>query len=273
MIVDLHSHSRSSDGELELDDLVLAAVTAGVEVLAITDHDLAHSSSRLSCLSDKNITLISGIEFSSRWGKYGIHIVGLNIDAGSGDLTDAISSQKCLREERGIRIGEKLRVLGLENALEGARQLAGEGYFGRPHFAEYMVQCGFVKDRKKAFQKYLGAGKIADTEELWPDMTATVACIKAAGGVAVLAHPLKYKLSRTKLFALCTDFKSAGGDALEVVSGVQPENATALLSAICQEGGFLASCGSDFHQPGQSWAALGRFPALPSKCIPVWDSW
>jgi hypothetical protein len=136
-----------------------------------------------------------------------------------------------------------------------------------------MVACGFVKDEKKAFQKYLGSDRIKAIGSMWPDLETTISWIIQAGGVAVLAHPLKYNFTRHKLQTLCEDFKQAGGRALEVVSGTQSDSSTVLLSRLCHDGDFLASCGLDFHKPGQCWAALGKFPALPSSCRPVWDNW
>ncbi len=272
MIADLHCHSNKSDGELGLAELVSAARDAGVTVLAVTDHDAVHPASELAGLASSSMTLIAGIEISSCWQKrQGVHIVGLDVDPDA--LTEAVVSQQRVREERANRIAELLENQGLTTPLEGASRYTTGDYIGRPHFARYMVACGFVKNERKAFQKYLGSAKITAMGSMWPDIEQAIAWISGAGGVAVLAHPLKYKLTRYKLQALCTDFRNAGGRAIEVVSGSQDESSTTTLSKLCQEGDFLASCGSDFHKPGQCWAALGKFPALPSSCRPVWDYW
>jgi predicted metal-dependent phosphoesterase TrpH len=271
MIADLHCHSSHSDGELGLEELVDAARLAGVQVLAVTDHDVTHPAAELAELEGGGLTLVSGVEFSACWGKQGVHIVGLNVDADA--LADAVLSQHRLRQDRAVRIAELLEAQGLPDAMAGASQFSASNYLGRPHFARYMVACGFVKDEKKAFRKYLCSNQINGLGYRWPDLQTIIAWITDAGGDAVLAHPLKYKLSRTKLHALCADFKLAGGRAMEVVSGAQTAASTAMLSKLCAEGQFLASCGSDFHKPGQCWATLGRFPALPSSCRPIWERW
>jgi predicted metal-dependent phosphoesterase TrpH len=273
MIFDLHSHSNKSDGELSPADLVTSAIAAGVDVLAITDHDLTCDLQPLRQLHAQHITLIQGVEFSTMWRKMGVHLVGLNIDPSADTIIAGVKKQQQIREVRARQIAAKLEKAGLPAALEGAQRVAVGSYIGRPHFAKYMAQSGFVGSESKAFKRYLGAGKVGDIKHLWPAWEEVIDWIKQAGGTAVLAHPMKYKLSRSKLIELCRDFKSAGGQAIEVVSGAQSTADTMLLSSICKEGGFLASCGSDFHRAGQVWASLGCFPALPNSCAPVWECW
>lgn len=273
MIFDLHSHTDASDGELPLSELVDNARIAGVKVLAVTDHDLTHTQQQLQALSNDQITVVCGIEFSTVWRKIGIHILGLNIDPETGSIAEGVRGQQVIRHKRAEQIASRLVKLGVPSPLDGVRNIAGGSYIGRPHFAKYLVECGFVANEAKAFKKYLGAGKPGDVKHLWPAMGLIINWIQEAGGIAVLAHPMKYKLTRSKLLDLCRDFKVAGGQAIEVVSGTQAAADTALLSSICREVGFLASSGSDFHRPDQCWATLGRFPAIPSTCTPVWDSW
>jgi predicted metal-dependent phosphoesterase TrpH len=273
MIFDLHAHTDASDGQLPLVDLVTSAALARVNVLAVTDHDLTHNHQQLQELSTDQITVVGGIEFSTIWRKIGVHVVGLNIDPESVAIAEGVTRQQVIRMDRAEQIGARLEKLGVPTPFEGARNIATGNYIGRPHFARYLTECGFAANESKAFRKYLGAGKPGDVKHLWPAMNLVIAWIKEAGGVAVLAHPMKYKLSRSKLHELCREFKAAGGQAIEVVSGAQAAAETALLSSICFEGSFLASCGSDFHRPDQPWASLGRFPAIPSTCTPVWDGW
>jgi len=273
MIIDLHAHTDASDGELPMSALIDNARIAGVNVLAITDHDLTHSRTQLQQLCNDQITIIGGIEFSTTWRKIGVHVVGLNIDPESVSIAEGVKRQQAIRLERAERIASRLARLGIPTPLEGARKMATGSYIGRPHFARYLVESGFARTETKAFKRYLGAGKPGDVKHLWPAMDPIIDWIKEAGGIAVLAHPMKYRLTRSKLNELCRDFNAAGGQAIEVVSGAQAAADTAFLSSICREGNFLASCGSDFHRPDQSWASLGRFPAIPSTCTPVWDGW
>lgn len=268
----MHSHTHFSDGILSPEALVARAEEQGVAVLAITDHDtiagleIAHKAA-----TECGITLINGIEFSSQWGKGGVHIVGLGVDVHSHALRDAVKFQDHARINRALAIAERLAKAGFPDALSGAQVFAGEATLGRPHFAQYLVSIGAVKNINAAFKKYLAAGKPADVKYQWPLMPQVIAWIHAAGGRAVLAHPAKYELTRTKMCALIADFAQAGGDAVEVVSGIQAAGMTDDLAKIVNARGLYASCGSDFHMPNQPWQELGRFTPLPPSVKPVWE--
>ncbi|WP_039913808.1 PHP domain-containing protein [Cellvibrio mixtus] len=272
MIFDLHSHTYFSDGALSPEALVERAKARGVSVLAITDHDtiagvdLAHKAAVKA-----GIQLISGIEFSSQWGKGGVHIVGLGVNPASPELQAAIDFQVQARAARSLAIGERLSRAGFPDALAAAKEIAGAGTLGRPHFAQYLVKVGAVKTINAAFKKYLGAGKLADVKYQWPLMDQVIGWIHAAGGVAVLAHPAKYELTRTKMCALVDSFVAAGGDAVEVISGLQPASVTRDLIKIVNTRSLYSSCGSDFHVPDQPWQELGSFGVLPDEAKPVWN--
>ncbi|MFL0808892.1 MAG: PHP domain-containing protein [Agarilytica sp.] len=274
-IYDLHCHSDQSDGILSPEALVSRAKSNDVTVLALTDHDTTKGLARAAAQAKKEgLTLIEGIEFSCQWLGRGIHIVGLNIDSSAPDLCDAVEKQENLRQERAEIIAQKLEKLGVENALEGARQQAGVGgVIGRPHFAQYLVESGYCKSVAHSFKKYLGAGKPGDVKQVWPEFEPMVAAIRSAGGIAVLAHPNKYKLTRTKLRAMLEDFKEIGGEGIEVVSGKQELNATRDMAMLAQQFDLLASCGSDFHVPNAPWQELGKFSRLPDNLAPVWSHW
>jgi len=272
VIFDLHSHTNFSDGALSPEALVFRAHEQGVSVLAITDHDtIAGLEFAQKAASECGITLINGIEFSSQWGKGGVHIVGLGVDIHSDALREAVKFQDDARINRALAIAERLAKAGFPDALAGARSFAGDATVGRPHFAQYLVDIGAVKSINAAFKKYLGAGKPADVKYQWPSMQQVIAWIHVAGGRAVLAHPAKYELTRTKMCALITDFAAAGGDAVEVVSGLQVSGLTDDLAKIVNARNLYASCGSDFHIPNQPWQELGRFSPLPPTVKPVWE--
>lgn len=244
----------------------------GVTALALTDHDtMAGIPAARMAATTLGIRLIPGIELSSHWGKGGVHIVGLGIDPSSAELNEAIERQQSARAERGRAIGARLAQLGIPGALAGAQSLAGGAQLGRPHFAQYLVDLGKVKNTPTAFKKYLGAGKPADVKFQWPDMGSVIGWIQAAGGLAVLAHPSKYPVTRTKMCALVADFAALGGDALEVISGQQPSGMAEDLARIADAHKLAASCGSDFHRPGEPWQELGNFGKLPTQCRPVWS--
>ncbi len=273
MTFDLHCHSNASDGSLSPSDLLYRATSQGVTTLSITDHDTMSAYEEIDDGALHRINLVPGIEFSTRWGKTGIHIVGLNLDLDSERLRESVRLQTAARRERAIRIAENLAKLGIETPLCEVQNLAGGNYIGRPHFARYLVNRGWAKDTKQAFKRYLGAGKAGDVKFLWAPYEQVVGWIHESGGVAVLAHPAKYTLGRTRLGMLFDDFKDAGGDAVEVISGRQTQDLTDQFAKMCEARGLRASLGSDFHHPDQSWADLGRIPGLPKRCKPVWEDW
>ena len=271
---DLHSHSNISDGFLSPEDLLMRAAAQGVEALALTDHDTLAGLDRARVAAAAcGVELINGIELSCLWGKIGVHIVGLNVDPDSACLQAGVASQLAVREERAIKIAERLRKQGIPGVLDGARAIAGEAVIGRPHFARYLVESGAVATLSQAFKKYLGTGKAGDVKNMWPNFIDAIEWIHAAGGVAVLAHPAKYGLTRTKLGALVGSFAESGGDALEIISGRQDRAVTDSLVRLAQQRQLHASCGSDFHLPDQPWQELGAFGTMPADCSPVWELW
>lgn len=273
-IYDLHSHSSMSDGILSPESLLSRAKEKGVTTLALTDHDtVAGLPAARAAAQSLGIHLINGVEFSCVWGKIGVHIVGLNMEPEHEAIRAGVALQAQARELRSQKISERLARAGVANALEGARGIAGEAVIGRPHFAHFLVASGVVSSVNQAFKKYLGAGKPGDVKSLWPGMDTAIGWIRAAGGVAVLAHPDKYKLTRTKLRALVADFAQAGGQAMELVSGKQVDGVADNLARIAVEQGLYGSCGSDFHIPDQPWQELGAFGTMPTACQPIWRLW
>lgn len=242
-----------------------------VETLAITDHDTIDGLNSLPESPSLPINLIAGIELSTEWLSSGIHVLGLNFDTRSTAINEAASVQTAARLLRGEQIARNLEKQGIEGSLEGAREFATGNFIGRPHFAQWMVAQGRVKNMQAAFKQYLGSGKAGDVKQHWADLSQVVEWIRGANGIAVLAHPLKYKLTRTRLKRLLDDFIMAGGQGVEVISGQQTPQQTAGMAELCIEKGLLASCGSDFHFPDKPWAELGRFATLPAGVTPVWD--
>ena len=262
-----------SDGSLAPVDLLRLAEAHAVDVLAITDHDTVGAYTGLHELNNTAVHLIPGIELSTTWRNNGIHIVGLNIDPLNSVLTAGINKQQQARSERAEIIAERLTRLGIDNPYDDVKSLAGDAPIGRPHFAQHLVNIGKVADLQKAFRKYLGAGKIGDIRQGWASMPDVIDWIAAAGGVAVLAHPAKYKFTTTKLRAMLEDFKDYGGRAMEVVSGHQQPALTRRLADMASDFDLLASTGSDFHHPANKWSRPGGFSTLPDQIETVWDAW
>lgn len=270
MIFDLHSHTAFSDGVLSPRELVLRATENGVDVLAITDHDTVDAFQDLPPACEK-ITLVPGIEFSTQWESAGVHVLGLNIDPASDAISAGTRFQTDARAERAQRIGENLEKQGIEGAFAGASALSAGSYIGRPHFAQHLVNTGQSKSMQAAFKQYLGMGKAGDVRQHWAGLAQVIEWIRDANGIAVLAHPLKYKMTRTRLKRLLDRFIQAGGQGMEVVSGKQLPYQTAAMAQLCAEKNLLASCGSDFHMPDKVWAELGKFAPMPRSVTPVWD--
>ena len=188
-------------------------------------------------------------------------------------MAEAVDHQRRARDTRAEMIAEKLERLGAESPLRGARAVAGEGIIGRPHFASYLALSGFVRSADQAFKKYLGNGKPCDIRICWPDLPQVIGWIRAAGGIAVLAHPGKYDFTRSRLVRCLEDFKAAGGRAVEVVSGQQTPDATRKFCELCDRFDLHQSLGSDFHSPDQHWLDLGRYAPSPVLNRPVWRLW
>ncbi len=274
MNIDLHTHSNCSDGALTPAALVARAAAAGVEVLALTDHDTVagleeagHSAAILG------IRLVPGVEISASWRAQAIHVLGLWIDPASAQLCKVLETQVERRHERMRKMCGRLAKLGLPGPELLAAVAAQPGLPTRAHLANALVAGGHVDRADDAFRKYLGAGKSGNVAAEWPALGAVVASIRAAGGVAALAHPARYPLSRGARRALITDFVAAGGAALEVVSGGNAAQHVDAVAALAVKHGLMGSVGSDFHDPQLTWNPLGRSLKLPDCVIPVWRSY
>ena len=273
--IDLHCHSTVSDGLLTPAQLVEHAAVRGVDVLALTDHDDIGGLEEAHCVAaEKNITLINGVEISVNWRGQTLHIVGLNIDPTHLQLVHGLNSIRDGRTVRARKIAAQLDKFGIHGSLEGAYAHAGEGrLIGRTHFARFLVQQGYAKDVKSVFKKYLVKGKPGYASHQWAPLSDAVAWIRSSGGRAVIAHPARYKLGKNALDELLLEFLALGGEAIEVITASHTPEQSLLFARHSQRMGLLASRGSDFHGPGESYFDLGRMPELPPNCTPVWHDW
>jgi predicted metal-dependent phosphoesterase TrpH len=271
--IDLHTHSNCSDGSLTPLELVARAAAAGVEVLALTDHDtVAGLEEARRGAGVHHIDLVPGVEISAAWRSQSIHVLGLWIDPARPQFLAALSEQADRRRVRMRKICARLGKMGLPGAELLAAVEANPGVPTRAHLANAMVAGGHVADAEAAFRKYLGRGTAANIAAEWPPLDQVVAWIRAAGGVAALAHPTRYKLSAGARRRLLADFGVAGGTALEVVTGPNHADHVEALAAFALKHGFAGSVGSDFHTP-QPWNPLGRSLKLPDGVTPVWRSY
>lgn len=271
---DLHTHSTASDGSLKPEDLVARAIEQGVDVLALTDHDGTEGIKAAKQAAEAgSLGLIDGVEISVTWGKSTVHILGLNIDTNTESLQQGLTKLRDYRVGRAQEIAKRLDKAGISGALEGARKYASDVMLGRVHFAKFLVEHGYAKDINDVFKRYLVRNKPGYVPGEWASLTDAVSWINAAGGQAVIAHPARYRITATKLRRLVTEFKEVGGVGFEVVSGRQHPEEIKTLARIAEQFELLASCGSDFHTPDNTWVELGRLPPLPESCIPVWSTW
>lgn len=276
MLIDFHTHTTASDGALSPEQLVDRARSRGIGLFAITDHDTVSGYEAAAAYyspSEGEMSLVAGLEFSCVWSGATIHVVGLGVDCAHPLLQQGVARLLAARRDRGQVIAERLAKLGFPGALEGALREAGDSQLGRPHFADWMVDQGHVKDRGAAFDRYLGRGKPGDVKAFWPELREVTEWIVGAGGVAVLAHPLKYKLTRSKLRRLVADFQSAGGEAVEVVNGRQTPDQTRQLCRLALEYGLEVSIGSDFHRDSPWAPELGVELRHLGSLRGVWERW
>ncbi len=264
---DLHCHTTASDGVLSPVELVARAADQGVEVLAITDHDSVAALHQASAAAQAaNMRLLPGVELTACWGSRVVHLVGLGFDPAAAALQRYLEDLTELRTDRAQRIAKKLMGRKLPDLLPAVLELAGDGQVGRPHFAMALVAAGVCETEQQAFKNYLGTGKVGDVQMAWPAMSVALDLLHGIGGVGILAHPTKYRLTFTRLRSLLTDFIAAGGDGIEVsYSGIKPEHQRE-LQKIARKMDLMVSAGSDFHQPGKAWVELGRFLPPDPEC-------
>lgn len=273
-VYDLHLHSTASDGTLTPGELVAQAVAAGIDRLALTDHDTTSGLAEARAAAVRHgVRLIPGIEISTSWQGKTLHMVGLNLDPDSGSLRHGLAGLRTLREERAREIGRRLAKYGIPGSFEAARRTAGEGMVTRTHFAQCLFEAGLAASLRDAFDRYLAQGKPGYVATRWADLAEAVGWVRAAGGVAVIAHPQRYKLTGSWLRRLLGEFREMGGAGLEVVSGTAPPGEVQSSAEYARRFGLLASSGSDFHGPAQGWPKLGRLPPLPAGLVPVWSVW
>lgn len=267
---DLHMHSTASDGTLSPQMLLTRVEEAGLETIALTDHDTVAGVAELIAV-ETPVHVIPGAEFTSMWNSRVVHIIGLGLQLESQKLSSYLHLLDQLRDERAEKIALKLQKRALPDLLPLVKEQAKGSVLGRPHFAKAMVELGLVQDEQQAFNNYLGSGKPGDVKVAWPSLAETVDLITSVGGVAVLAHPTKYKFTFTKLREFLADFVPLGGRGIEVsYSGLTPSHHHELIR-LAGNHDMLVSAGSDFHSPAHHWAGLGKFMPIKKEIPHVLD--
>jgi len=271
---DLHCHSVISDGTLTPEKLAERAKANGVNLWALTDHDELGGQRRArEAASALKMDYLSGVEISVTWMGETVHIVGLGIDAEHAGIIEGLRSTREGRRNRAQLMAEQLAKVGIEGAYEGALHFAGNhDLISRTHFARFLVEQGVCRNTEQVFKNYLIEGKPGYIPHQWASLDNAVKWIKAAGGVAVIAHPGRYsRLNAMQMDELYKRFKDLGGMAIEVITGSHSPDQYKTFAKIAQQYGFLASRGSDFHDPNESHIDLGNLPHLPDDLTPVWS--
>lgn len=254
-------------------ELVARAAAAGVAVLALTDHDTtagigAARDAAVAC----GLVLVSGVEVSVTWRKQTIHVLGLQVDPEDSRLREGLQRMQRFRSWRAEEIGRRLEKSGIPETRAAAGLLAGGGCVGRTHFARVLMERGHGKSLQQVFKRFLVSGKPGYVPGCWAALEEAVGWIRGAGGLAVIAHPARYRLKAATLRELLGEFRECSGVGLEVVSGSHSRDDVHHMARLADKFQLLASQGSDYHGPEKPWVQLGKMNGLPPGCRPVWES-
>jgi predicted metal-dependent phosphoesterase TrpH len=276
---DFHCHSNISDGTLTPTELVQRAAGRGVKAMALTDHDDVDGLDEARAVATGlGIAFVNGVEVSVSWRSHTLHIVGLGIDPDYPPLVEGLRTVRSGRGLRAQKMSDELAKAGVGGVLYGAYKFANNpNMIGRTHFARYLVESGHCKDVKSVFNRYLAKGKPGYVPHEWATLADAISWITGAGGIAVIAHPGRYmvgkhSMGKKTMQELLAEFASLGGQAVEVVTGSHTQEQYAEFARYAEQFNLLASCGSDFHGPDESYRDLGRLPDLPLICKPVWEA-
>jgi predicted metal-dependent phosphoesterase TrpH len=270
---DLHCHSVVSDGTLTPEELAARAAANGVELWALTDHDEVGGQHRAAAAARANgLRYLTGTEISVTFANETVHIVGLGFDPDDAAMTQGLYDTRGGRGKRAQEMAEGLAKVGIHGAYEGALKFVGNPeLISRTHFARFLVEQGHCRDTPEVFRKYLTEGKPGYVPHRWASLKDAVSWITAAKGMAVIAHPGRYKFTANEEYALFLEFKAHGGQAIEVVTGSHTTAEYVEYADKALEFDFAASRGSDFHSPDESHCDLGKLPPLPGALTPVWE--
>ena len=273
MNADLHCHSVVSDGTLTPEQLAERAKTNGVELWALTDHDEIGGQHRAAAAAHaQGMRYLTGTEISVTFAGETVHIVGLGFDPDNADMVQGLHSTRGGRQQRAREMSDGLAKVGIKNAYEGALKfVSNPELISRTHFARFLVESGVCKETAEVFRKYLTEGKPGYVPHRWASLKDAVTWITSAGGMAIVAHPARYKFTPNEEYALFTEFKTHGGRGVEVVTGSHTAQEYVKYAETAKEFGLAASRGSDFHSPEESRIDLGSLPFLPGDLTPVWE--
>jgi predicted metal-dependent phosphoesterase TrpH len=271
---DLHCHSQVSDGTMSPEALAERAHAQGVELWSLTDHDevSGQQGARDAALA-LGMDYLTGTEISVSFIGETVHIVGLGFDPENKALRAGLAATRSGRRERARQMADALAQVGIAGAFDGAlRYVANPDLVSRTHFARFLVDSGICPDTHSVFRRYLTPGNPGYVAHRWAGLGEAVRWIRDAGGVAVIAHPARYRFTPSEEYALITEFIAHGGLGMEVVTGSHSTAEQLRYTDTALEFDLLASRGSDFHSPEESRTELGALPDLPGRLKPVWGA-
>jgi len=261
MKIDLHTHSYYSDGVLSPKEIVEKAVNAKCDFLSLTDHDstegLLEASEYSRCF---NLGFINGVEVSAKFNSQTIHIVGLGINPKEKTLIEGLKKNNTFRIDRAKKISEGLFEAGIEKAYEKARAISKTDYITRTHFAQMLIQEKICPNMSSVFKKYMTGRKPGSVKGEWGSSEEVIHWIHKAGGLAILAHPLRYKMTLTKLKKLVNSLKALGLDGIEIVNSFSRFEDIEVAKMIADKNELLYSSGSDYHGWPNQTIELGVTP-------------
>lgn len=258
-MIDLHTHSRASDGSFSPSDLIHHAASQGVSILALTDHDTIDGNAEAALAArEAGIGFVPGIELDIEWKSGECHMLGLGLKVVSDELVALMKTLQADRAERNAGIIERMRGAGIDIDLERVQAIAGAGTLGRPHFAQYLVEAKVVKNRQQAFDRYLAKDRPYYLDRKGIPLDAGISAIRSSGGIPILAHPLSLYASWGALPGIITSFRDRGIAGLEAWHPAARIAECERLEKLANELGLLVTAGSDFHGAARPDRKIGK---------------
>ncbi len=274
MKIDLHNHSYYSDGVLSPTEVVNLAKQEGCDIFSLTDHDTTDGLLEAQKQADEvGLKLVHGVEISAMWSNMTIHILGLNVDINNPIFQAGLKQHQDFRQLRAEKMARGLGGAGVFSALEKVKVVAKKGMITRTHFAQMLIQEGVCKDMRSVFKRFLTGKKPGGVGGQWAQFDEVIGWIHAAGGKAVLAHPLRYRMTNTKIKRLLSHLSDAGLDGVEVVTGSSSKDEITLVSQWATQFDLLVSSGSDYHGWPNQRTRIGRLHDMPNVNQTVWKDW
>jgi predicted metal-dependent phosphoesterase TrpH len=271
-MIDLHTHSTFSDGTLTPEELVAKGVEAGLYAMALTDHDSTNGTPRfLAAATKSGIVPVSGVEISAKFSPGTMHILGYYVDPMQDDLARALSTLQIARDERNEKIIKKLQDLGIDASLEELQGISGLGQTGRPHIAKLLMNHGVVRSFSQAFDEYLAKDKKAYVGRFAYSAKEAIRFISAAGGLAVLAHPIQIDKTLCVLNSLLPVLRSYGLDGIETYYPSQKKKMQKRIRKFAEANDLFLTGGSDYHgdiRPGTRLAG-GHNVYVPPELLTI----